>query len=86
MPAWLERLLANPVALVGVLRALALAAVPYGLTWLSPATVDGWLNALAILLPFLSLIFTGASAAAHAADVQRALYQDPPAPRPPGGA
>lgn len=74
----LQRLLSNPVALVGVFRALALAIVPYGFTWATPAAVDGWLNFLAVLLPFISLVFTGASATWHSAEVSRALHTPAP--------
>ena len=79
MPSPIQRLLDNPVALVGVLRALAIAAMTWGVSWLTDDKVDAALNFLAIALPFLSLLFTGASAKAHSSEVREALNTPAPA-------
>lgn len=79
MPGPIQRLIDNPVALIGVFRALALFAAAQGVGWFSDdANVDATVNLLSLLLPFIALLFTGASAKAHNAEVTAALYTDPP--------
>lgn len=78
MPGPIQRLLDNPVALVGVLRALALAVLTFAPTLFTSDQLDAVFYALSALLPFISLLFTGASAKAHSAEVDAALYTDPP--------
>ena len=79
MPDFIQRLIDNPVALVGVFRALAIFAAAQGVGWFSDdANVDATVNLLSLLLPFLSLLFTGASSKAHNAEVEAALLTPAP--------
>ena len=69
----IKRLLANPAALVGVVRAVLIAGTLYGFAWFSDAHTSAVLELLGALLPILSLALTGISATATDAKIQEAL-------------
>lgn len=76
----IQRLIDNPVALIGVLRALALFLAAQGVGWFSDdSNVDAAMNVISLLFPFISLLFTGASAKA-AGDTIKAAYLTVPQP------
>lgn len=78
----IRRILDNPAAVVGIIRAVLLAAIAYGAHWISPPQADAILNLLTATLPLLSLALTGISATATDAKIQQALAT--PAPGQPG--
>jgi hypothetical protein len=74
----LQRLIDNPVALIGVLRALALFLAAQGIGWFSDdANVEGAMNLISVLFPFIALLFTGASAKAADSETRAAYYTIP---------
>lgn len=78
MPDFIQRILDNPVAFIGALRAVALALAPFVPTLFTPDRLDAVFYGLSLALPLISLLFTGASAKAHDEAVQAALMTTPP--------
>lgn len=77
MPDWLARLTSNPVAFIGVLRAIALAVMGFVPTLFTNDQLDAVFYALSLLLPFVSMLFTGASSSANRAQVEEARREVP---------
>jgi len=79
---WLKKLSENSVAFIGVLRALSLAVLTFAPTLWTSDQLDAVFYALGLLLPFVSLLFTGVSSAKHAEEIQVAYETIPEGAQP----
>ena len=79
---WLKTLADNSTAFIGVLRAISLAVLTFAPTLWTSDQLDSIFYALGLLLPFVSLLFTGVSSAKHAEEVKVAYETIPEGAQP----